>query len=140
MSELWLVAHKVHGEPAFDVATRMRCPTCNGVGGHDVPDFETGETTDYEGPSCHECDGLGYWWIVSTSGHRAYPWWHWDLEATELNGGCNKNLIELAGDMPASLPDHYPTSATPSIDLATALGLRKAPTSTLPSTPFPRRI
>lgn len=102
MTDLFLIAHKVRGEPAFDVAVQMECPLC----------LEAYEVTGSMG--CHECDELGYWWIIPTSGHRAYPWWTWELEATELSGGDGKNLIEMAGDMPPDLPDHYPTRHAPS--------------------------
>lgn len=72
---LYLIAHLCRGEPTFDIAVRQSCGICQGVGGHMVPDFETGVTTDYEGSPCVECDGLGYWWILATPGYRAYPWW-----------------------------------------------------------------
>lgn len=109
MSELYLVAHKVRGEPAFDVATRVPCPICSGEPEND-PD---------ESGGCVECDSTGYWWIVPTSGHRAYP-----FHAEPLK----KDLDRYAEAMPFGLPDHYPTSASPDkpkIDL-TAL-LPKAP-------------
>jgi hypothetical protein len=65
MSELYLIAHKVRGEPAFDIAVKM-------------------EMAD------------GCWWIIPTSGHRAFPYWH-----------CGFVPLET-GPMPADLPDHYP--------------------------------
>jgi hypothetical protein len=73
-NKLFLVAHKVRGEPAFDVGIRSECPECRGA-------------------TCHEC-GDGYWWIIPTSGHRAYPYWHMGLEP-------------LAPPMPEGLRDHY---------------------------------
>ena len=49
MTELFLIAHKVSGEAAFDVATKMTCPEC---------------PTEYVSCSaCAECDGQGFWWI-----------------------------------------------------------------------------
>ena len=45
MSDLYLILHKVRGEPAFDIAQKLI------IG-------------DEEG------------WIVPTSGHRAYPYYH----------------------------------------------------------------
>lgn len=95
MSELYLIAHKVRGEPAFDIATRMECPECHGTGrgGFD------------EEAWCDECDSLGYWWIVPTSGHRAYPYWD-----GELNKIAN---FAAPCEMPDSLPDHYTTRAAP---------------------------
>ena len=84
MSELFLIAHKVRGEPAFDVATQTKCPECSAQG-------------------CIECDDLGYWWVVPTSGHRAYPYAH---------KSCEWDLLSV-GLPPEGLPDHYQTSAAP---------------------------
>lgn len=101
MSELYLIAHKVRGKPAFDVAEQMECPHC----------LEQGEQ------GCPECDGLGFWWIVSTSGHRAFPWWwlelKWDGTALELEHGGEEPAWWLITSMPESLPDHYITKAAP---------------------------
>lgn len=105
MSDLFLIAHKVRGEAAFDVAIKMRCPECGGTGGNN----------NDEGDYCQGCDGEGDWWIIPTSGHRAYPY-HWrQLEMVDL---------AYANAMPESLPDHYPTSASPSrpaIDISSLL-------------------
>jgi hypothetical protein len=67
MSELYLIAHKVRGEPALDIAIKM-----------------------------------GDWWIIPTSGHRAYPYWHGDLEQLFHFGPFN------LPEMPEGIPDHYP--------------------------------
>jgi hypothetical protein len=72
---LYLIAHKVRGEPALDVAVKM-------------------EMAD------------GPWWIIPTSGHRAYPYWHSDLDGLLEEA----NICPQAIEMPADLPDHYPTS------------------------------
>jgi len=70
---LYLIAHKVRGEAAFDVAVKM-------------------EMAD------------GDWWIIPTSGHRAYPfWWGHDLERAIDMG--------VLDTMPADLRDHYPVAA-----------------------------
>ena len=114
MTDLYLIAHKVRGQPAFDVATRMECPLC------------TQEDGDI--PGCYECDDFGYWWIIPTSGHRAYPFGDWLLYA--------QDPIPEMPPMPPSLPDHYPTRATPTISLAEALGLTKP----RPLPPIIRRI
>lgn len=121
MSELYLIAHKVRGEPAFDVATQMECPECTG---HDAL------YRAMYGHNCVECDGLGFWWIIPTSGHRAYPYDHQPL----------LECIELAdwAEMPEGIADHYTTRAAPRIDLAAALGI--APRSAAPMPPLPRRI
>ena len=55
MSELYLIAHKVRGQPAFDIAERM--------------------------PELDEGDELG--WIIPTSGHRAHPYWKVRLDQHE---------------------------------------------------------
>lgn len=132
MSELYLIAHKVRGEPAFDVATQMECPLCHGAGTDTIAASEQVIT-------CHECDSLGYWWIILTSGHRAYPIMHWSLNDL-YDGDCS--VLTEAGPLTehplwSQTPDHYTTRAAPRIDLATALGI-KAPTVTLP--PLPRRL
>lgn len=106
MSELFLIAHKVSGQPAFDVAIHMDCPLCVEVHGHD---------SGYE-RECDECDKLGYWWIIPTSGHRAYPWWHLPLKFEEGRLVMDHNPTKLTWtifDMPEGLPDHYAHSASP---------------------------
>jgi hypothetical protein len=91
MSELYLIAHKVRGEPAFDIAARMECPIC-----HRFEWIEGNEN------GCPECDGLGFWWIIPTSGHRAYPY-EWQPMTDWV---CT--------EMPNDLPDHYQTRVEPS--------------------------
>jgi hypothetical protein len=108
VSDLYLVAHKVRGEPAFDVAIRLICPHCEGQCG--------GEYIE-----CHECDSLGFWWIIPTSGHRAYPYFDVPLDALRVVD----ELLHIP--MPPSLPDHYRTREEPRIDLAKALGLKPKP-------------
>jgi hypothetical protein len=114
MTELYLIAHKVRGEPAFDIAVRVECPECHAM-------------------ECAECDHTGYWWIVPTSGHRAYPYWC-DL--------INPDWIGRAGDMPEGLPDHYAVSAAPrraNLDALAALIAASAPQAP-PSPPMRRRV
>jgi hypothetical protein len=120
MSDLYLIAHKVYNEPAFDAATRMQCPECNGTGRRGI-DVEAW---------CAECDSEGFWWIIPTSGHRAYPWWHTlikniddtyqlDFEPTQLEG---------PGPMPPDLPDHYhleQAAEANRMSLAQRLGIAK---------------
>lgn len=109
LTDLYLIAHKVRGEPAFDIAERMPCPECAATG-------------------CDECESLGYWWIIPTSGHRAYPYMNWlvsELWLTDDYGDttCNPYL----STMPVGLPDHYPSTTTPTFtgSLFAKLGLRK---------------
>lgn len=111
MSNLFLIAHKVHGEPAFDVATRMECPECMNSDQLDPPG------------SCSECDSLGFWWIIPTSGHRAYPYWDRSFSEMETcQSGCV--FVTLPDEMPPDLPDHYIHREAPKVDLATALGIK----------------
>jgi hypothetical protein len=72
MSELYLILHKVRGEPAFDIAQRMD------VDGDDEP-----------------------WWIIPTSGHRAYPIKYWVFEALPTANWEAPNHVW------ADWPDHY---------------------------------
>jgi hypothetical protein len=133
MPSLYLIAHKVRGQPAFDVAIRMQCPLCAGHG-HDLDGV------------CHECDSLGYWWIIPTSGHRAYPYWHQDLMQAKFGltddcliyEGFSWEDIGDVGAPPPSLPDHYPTAAAPRTDLLSALGLTPKPAA--PAAPIQRRF
>ncbi len=100
MTEPYLIAHKVRGEPAFDIAVRMQCPECNG--------------DDAMQMSCGECDYLGYWWIVSTSGHRAYPFNSWSLDELFWAPTCDDPKTPITDASEAIMnkdwsdwPDHY---------------------------------
>jgi hypothetical protein len=67
---LFLIAHKVRGAPAFDIAER----------------WPEGTPSD-----------PGPWWIVPTSGRRAYPW-------------AASEIVDVTAEMPPmpdGLPDHY---------------------------------
>lgn len=103
-NDLYLIAHKVRSEPAFDIATQIPCPEC-GIGGPE--------------PTCSECDGEGFWWIVPTSGHRAYPYWNIPLGALMHDTAESFPLIDpertldVVPVMPSSCPDHYTTRASP---------------------------
>ncbi len=104
MNNLFLIAHKVRGEPAFDIAERMVCPECDSAG-------------------CPEC-GDGFWWIISTSGHRAHPWVAHPFN--DLEGDLGQGYFEaISHEMPPDLPDHYPTSAEPRARLDISAMLRK---------------
>lgn len=109
--ELYLIAHKVRGEPAFDVATRMSCPHCDDQSGTPL--------------GCHECDSLGYWWIIPTSGHRAYPSDYYELKG--CLDGCGDRVIDHLALPTDAHQDHYPTRAAPTISLTEALGLKAPP-------------
>jgi hypothetical protein len=68
--QLYLIAHKVRGEPALDIAQQLHV-------GNEV------------------------WWIIPTSGHRAYPYFHTPAPDVDV----------IAPPMPEDLPDHYQTQA-----------------------------
>ena len=110
MSELYLVAHKVRGEPAFDVALRMVCAECS-------PNPPKGLV----GEGCTECDHLGYWWIIPTSGHRAYPW-----DSIALENVTHHWLRELH-PMSPDLPDHYRPKAEPKRSIDTSALIKPKP-------------
>lgn len=131
MTDLFLILHKVRGAPVFDIAARMECPSCEGAGqmlGLGDADPDTGI-----GPDCIECDEQGFWWIIPTSGHRAYPYWCIslnDLIPTKLIAErLDYDLPDTIGEafangrlpMPDNLPDHYPTSAAPKVDLTSVI-------------------
>jgi hypothetical protein len=130
-NDLYLIAHRVRGEPAFDIAERIPCFMCQ------TQESVTGALIEPRWPQaeCTECDGLGYQWQIPTSGHRAYPYWSYLLERAF-------NVMMLIdkppSTMPEGLPDHYTTHAAPTLSLADALGLRTAPKA--PTAPILRRF
>ena len=107
MTDLYLIAHKVRSEPAFDIAERMACPECS----RQVPDLISPEVvyTATKMDGCADCDDEGFWWIVSTSGHRAYPYASIELSLLGITTASGLSINEAIGEMPPSLPDHYPT-------------------------------
>ena len=121
-SELYLIAHKVRGEAAFDVATKMGCPHCTG---RDLNDAH----------ACFDCEGLGYWWIIPTSGHRAFPYATIPLQILGFIGWGEVKPYN-PGPMPSGWPDHFKTNATvPEVDITT---LFKAQREAKPH--IPRRL
>ena len=88
---LYLILHKVRGEPAFDVALR----------------------------SAEMLAVTGDEWIIPTTGHTAHPFLSWQLDSLrpDMSGdGCYLTTLIQKGikdpDWP-SLPDHYRVSAEP---------------------------
>jgi hypothetical protein len=131
MNDLFLIAHKVRGQPAFDIAERHPCAVCHAD--PNVVDFIVPTTED-----CHECEGLGYWWNIPTTGHRAYPYWDHDLDSLGVDLSYPgepefERVMSTIPPMPPSLRDHYEVTTTkaekakpsPSALLA-KLGLGKA--------------
>lgn len=108
MFEPYLILHKVRGEPAFDIAELL----CGGNG--DEPCQPNCGLWDGEICECKAAD----WWIIPTSGHRAYPAHVWKLDAIDKG-----ELIRIIGylydpgkvtaETPwPSWPDHYAASAS----------------------------
>lgn len=97
MSEPYLILHKVRGEPAFDIAVKL--------------EITEGDSTP------------GMFWIIPTSGHRAYPSWSKPLSElgivtlpdTNLAWGYNFDTGTVQGliPFPYDSPDHYSCNSTP---------------------------
>lgn len=89
MTEPYLIAHLVRGEPAFDIAIRSRCSICYRY--DDEGRVRSNPICDWETPdeNCVGCNGEGYRWIMPTNGHKVYPYWHSKLD------DC---LVECAGE------------------------------------------
>lgn len=87
---IYLILHKVRGEPAFDIAER-----CEEMGTESDP---------------------GPWWIVPTSGHRARPYIYWRLDSTlDIGPSWNPQEIIQGHNDWLDWPDHYTTTTRPSI-------------------------
>lgn len=108
-AELYLILHKVRGEPAFDIAI-----CCDDMGTESDP---------------------GPWWIISTSGWRAYPYREWPLDLLEGPSFYPQHLAWAFGkgsilpDNWPSWPDHFTTihapRSPPALDLLAKLGLKE---------------
>lgn len=99
MTDLFLIAHKVRGEPTFDIAIRL-------------------ELADEDGDDM---------WIIPTSGHRAFPYFAEPLDLM-VDWEMARIHDREVGEMPADLPDHYPPRAeptTPKVNLLAELGLKR---------------
>lgn len=93
MDELYLIAHKVRSEPAFDIAEMVQCPCTMGEG-------------------CMDCDSEGIYWIIPTSGHRAYPYWSCKIDNMLVYHNNQLINIHHIPSMPPAFPDHYPCNPT----------------------------
>lgn len=121
MTQPHLIAHVVRGEPAFDVAQQIECVVC-----HNDP---------HERTLCEECDGVGFWWIIPTSGHRAYPYWNTPIHKCKDGIYLSDEFVSVSFGVPTpplSHPDHYPTKRAPDApSLVDLLNLKpKLPTIT----------
>lgn len=121
MTDLYLIAHKVHSEPAFDIATQVPCVHCQSY------ESVTGAWCEAETPQneCDYCDREGFVWMIPTSGHRAYPWWSVGLKDLQIGYHDRPTLSPLDVrwdniDWP-SYPDHYTTRASPKAPSLTSL-------------------
>lgn len=109
MAEPYLILHKVRGEPAFDIAVQIPCPICEPA----KQGLDNGRDM-----LCNHGD----WWIIPTSGHRAYPAEAWPLHS--LLPAVNGSPEEMVAD----LPDHYRVQAaakelSSKLDLSAILGI-----------------
>jgi len=106
MPEPYLIAHLVRGEPAFDIA--IRCTAEDGWGTYTDP---------------------APWWLIPTSGHRAYPYWDIPLKDLVQDVSFGDEIAMAPFDFsypkpPPDHPDHYTTYAAPRTGLITNLAER----------------
>lgn len=89
MTEEYLIAHKVRGETAIDVAIQLE-----GAGTETDP---------------------GPWWIIPTSGHRAYPFWAMTLHGVYVRArsGEYEPFLNAVPEIPDGHPDHYAVNDRP---------------------------
>ena len=98
-----LIAHKVRNSRAFDVARRVPCRQCKGyetIEGEFIPPVRETE-------GCSFCEGTGVWYLIPTSGHRAYPYWEREL---------SNFALDEVGEPPERLRDHYEITRDVSIE------------------------
>ena len=120
MTELFLIAHSVRGEAAFDVATKMECPHCPGY-------------LENQGFGCFDCEDLGYWWIIPTSGHRAFPYWHAEIIDNGIDIGLEwTDRPASPPPMPFGWPDHYKTGPAPKLDIKALFQANREPKPRIP--------
>lgn len=96
---LYLILHKVRGEPAFDIAQRLEHSFADMVDANEPP--------------------RDHIWIIPTSGHRAFPCWHIQLDEAGIIRLPDGNLawgVDDQGYVKGLIPwnpdlrDHYPAS------------------------------
>jgi hypothetical protein len=115
MTDLYLIAHKVRGEPAFDIARRAcASPPCQPNCGR----WKAGHCADHDEEV----------WIIPTSGHRAYPYFYVELSKLKMyfhsqDGQWTDRFDLFLGKMPTDLEDHYTIRADPSTPRPAPSGL-----------------
>ena len=129
MIDLYLITHKVRNEPAFDVAMRMPCPECA------TYEYVEHMAVAESNPGCTECDHLGYWYIIPTSGHRAYPCSCIPLSELDHMG---HNMLSVPLPLMEGLPDHYRVGPAPRVDIRALLRANRPPSPPVPT--IPRRF
>ena len=87
---VYLIAHKVRGKAAFDIAEKIVCPECLG----EVKGINS---------EPNECCTGGHWWIVSTSKQRAHPYWR-----QEIASFGHHLIIGSAAYQVPLCPDNWP--------------------------------
>lgn len=116
---MYLILHKVREAPAFDIAEKLQCPECS--------------------DGCDECDHRGYWWICSTSGHRAHPYKWWDMADMVYDPESLSSITAGLEPPPPSWPDHYRVNKAPDFD-AKAFIKQLLKDKPKPQSDFKRRI
>lgn len=100
MPDLYLILHKVRGEPAFDIARKL----CQGAPCQ---------------PSCGGWDGIQCTfeddWIIPTSGHIAHPYW-----TEKFNPIFDISLLTTDALQWEAWPDHYQVKSAPSAKVSLA--------------------
>jgi len=109
-SPLFLIAHSVRGEAAFDVAVQMECPHCAGAG-------EIWGLSSNKQFHCFDCDEQGFWWIIPTSGHRAFPYWQWPLNGLYKKFGEEYDSLGEPPSVPPGWPDHFKSLPAPTLNI-----------------------
>jgi hypothetical protein len=61
---------------------------------------------------CPECDHLGYWWIIPTSGHRAYPSTYMHLDCV-----TPQHVEMMKHSNISNVQDHYKVGPSPKLDI-----------------------
>src|SRR5215469_17778733 len=110
MSESYLILHKVSGQPAFDIAHKL-------------------ETTEQSGEEM---------WIVSTSGHRAYPMAFWELDSLRTPAGLTLKDEAMIPPGFKDWPDHYNLNKS-AIEPSVNLDFGEMMKALIPQGSFPRR-